>query len=380
MSRELRILAEATAAPVVAQDAYLLAALDVRALCEAARARRDRAWGTTLTFSPKVFLPITNLCRNRCDYCSFRRSPGDPGEWTMSPEEIRAWLFRAREQGCIEALFCLGDTPETGFKEYRTRLRSWGHDSTVEYLHWAAEQALSEGLLPHTNAGILSREDMTRLRPVNVSLGLMLETVSERLCDKGMPHHKAPDKRPAKRIQMTREAGELRIPFTSGLLIGIGETIDERVDTLLAIRAIQREYGHIQEVIVQNFRAHPSTPMGLADEPTENDLAATVALARLILDDDVSVQAPPNLSPASTQSLIDAGINDFGGISPVSPDYINPQHPWPHLERLGDACAAAGFSLRPRLPLYPSHLETREFVDPSLRPRVDELQMGLAAQ
>lgn len=379
MSSDLTILAEASAAPVADQDAYRLASLETTALCEAARVRRDRVWGTTLTFSPKVFLPITNLCRNHCDYCSFRRSPGDAGEWTMSPDEIRAWLSRAHEQGCIEALFCLGDTPETGFREYRALLRSWGHASTVDYLHWAAEQALAAGLLPHTNAGILSRGDMTKLRPVNVSLGLMLETVSERLCEKGMPHHKAPDKRPAKRIQMTREAGDLRIPFTSGLLIGIGETVEERVDTLLAIRTIQRDYGHIQEVIVQNFRAHPSTPMGAALEPTEDDLSATVALARLILGDDVSVQAPPNLSPASTKVLIDAGINDFGGISPVTPDYINPQHPWPHLERLGDACAAAGFDLQPRLPLYPSHLETNEFVDPSLRPRVDALQTGLTA-
>ncbi len=379
MTPELRILAQASAAPVADRDAYRLADFSTAALCEAARVRRDRAWGKTLTFSPKVFLPITNLCRNRCDYCSFRRSPGDPGEWTMSPSEIEAWLTRARKQGCIEALFCLGDTPETGFREYRALLRSWGHERTVDYLRWAAERALAEGLLPHTNAGILSRDDMVELRPVNASLGLMLETVAERLCEKGMPHHKAPDKRPARRIQMTREAGELRIPFTSGLLIGIGETLEERVDTLLAIRGLQREYGHIQEVIVQNFRAHPSTPMGAIPEPTEDELAAAIALARLILDDDVSVQAPPNLSPASTRTLIDAGINDFGGISPVSPDYINPLHPWPHVEELGEACGAAGFGLRARLPLYPSHLDADGFVDPSLRSRVDELQTGLGA-
>ncbi len=379
MRPELRILRQASAEPVADRDAHRLVGIDTPALCEAARTRRDRAFGATLTFSPKVFLPITNLCRNRCDYCSFRRSPGDPGEWTMSPEEIRAWLSRARGQGCIEALFCLGDTPETGFREYRALLHSWGHGRTVDYLRWAAEQALAEGLLPHTNAGILSREAMIELRPVNVSLGLMLENVSERLCEKGMPHHRAPDKRPARRIQMTREAGELRIPFTSGLLIGIGETVDERVDTLLAIRDIHREYGHIQEVIIQNFRAHPSTPMGSFAEPTEDDLAAAVALARLILDDDVSVQAPPNLSPASTKALIGAGINDFGGISPVSPDYINPLHPWPHLNELAEVCNAAGFDLEPRLPLYPAQLGTNEFVDPSLRPRVAELQAGLGA-
>jgi FO synthase len=248
----------------------------------------------------------------------------------------------------------------------------------VDYLRWAAEEALSAGLLPHTNAGILSREDMIALRPVNVSLGLMLENVSDRLCEKGMPHYRAPDKRPARRIQMTRVAGELHIPFTSGLLIGIGETVEERVDTILTIRRLQRQYGHIGEVIVQNFRSHPDTPMGFATEPTPDELAATIALARLILDDDVSVQAPPNLNPASTATLIQAGINDFGGISPVSPDYINPQHPWPFLERLREACDAEGFRLEPRLPVYPSHLDAPGFVDASLRPRIDQLQTELA--
>ena len=267
MSNAPSILERAALGPVSNEEAYRLAEIDTGALCAAARARRDRAWGTTLTFSPKVFLPITNLCRNRCDYCSFRRSPGDPGEWTMSPDEVRQWLHRAREQGCVEALFCLGDTPETGFREYRALLRSWGHERTVDYLRWAAEEALAAGLLPHTNAGILSREDMIALRPVNVSLGLMLENVSERLCENGMPHHRAPDKRPAKRIEMTREAGELRIPFTSGLLIGIGETREERVDTIVEIRRLHRRYGHIGEVIVQNFRSHPDTPMRLASEP-----------------------------------------------------------------------------------------------------------------
>ena len=378
MSFTSPILEDASLEPVAEQDAYRLSQLDPDELCKAARARRDRVWGKTLTFSPKVFLPVTNLCRNRCDYCSFRRSPGDPGQWTMSPDEIRSWLDRAREQGCVEALFCLGDTPETGFREYHALLRSWGHERTVDYLHWAAERALAAGLLPHTNAGILSRADMIVLRPVNVSLGLMLENVSERLCEKGMPHHRAPDKRPAKRIQMTREAGELRIPFTSGLLIGIGETAEERVDTILTIRRLHREYGHIGEVIIQNFRSHPDTPMGLAADPSPAELAATVALARLILDDEVSVQAPPNLNPASTGNLIDAGINDFGGISPVSPDYINPHHPWPYLGRLREACDTKGFRLEPRLPVYPSHLDAPGFVDASLRPRIDQLQMELA--
>jgi FO synthase len=378
MSPVSRILEQASEVPVSDPDAYRLIDIDTESLLAAACVRRDRAYEQTLTFSPKVFLPITNLCRNRCDYCSFRRSPGDPGEWTMSPEEIRSWLHRARDQGCVEALLCLGDTPETGFREYRELLRSWGHERTVDYLRWAAEEALATGLLPHTNAGILSREDMIALRPVNVSLGLMLENVSDRLCAKGMPHHRAPDKRPAKRIQMTREAGELQIPFTSGLLIGIGETTEERIDTILTIRQLHREHGHIGEVIVQNFRAHPRTPMSNSPEPTSDELARTIALARLLLDDDVSVQAPPNLNPASVATLIRSGINDFGGISPVSPDYINPRHPWPYLDLLREACVAEGFRLEPRLPIYPLHLEAPGFVDASLRSRIDQAQMELA--
>lgn len=379
MTGDAAILERASLEPPAEDDAVRLPALTTEELCEAARERRDRVWGRTLTYSPKVFLPVTNLCRNRCDYCSFRRSPGDADEWTMSPDEIREWLQRAHAQGCVEALFCLGDTPETGFREYRALLRSWGHESTVEYLHWAAQEALRVGLLPHTNAGILTRDEMIRLRPVNVSLGLMLENVSDRLCEKGMPHHRAPDKRPAKRIRMTEEAGELCIPFTSGLLIGIGETVQERVDTLLVIRDLHRRYGHIGEVIVQNFRSHPSAPMRLATEPSADELVATVAMARLILDDAVSVQAPPNLSPASIARLIEAGINDFGGISPVSPDYINPGHPWPYLDRLREACASEGFRLQPRLPVYPTHLNASGFIDPSLRPRVDQLRMELAS-
>jgi FO synthase len=378
MSSGPSILDQASVAPVPDREAWRLIGVELELLRAAACARRDRAFGSTLTFSPKVFLPITNLCRNRCDYCSFRRSPGDPGEWTMTPDEVRTWLRRARDQGCIEALLCLGDTPETGFREYRALLRSWGHRRTVEYLRWVAEEALAIGLLPHTNAGILSRDDMMMLKPVNASLGLMLESVSERLCEKGMPHHRAPDKRPARRVQMTREAGELQIPFTSGLLIGIGETREERLQTILTIRQLHRQYGHIGEVIVQNFRAHPQTPMALAPEPSSEELAETIALARLLLDDDVSVQAPPNLSPASVGMLIRSGINDFGGISPVSPDYINPGHPWPYLRRLEKSCEAEGFVLRPRLPVYPSHSMADGFVDPSLRPRIDRLQMELA--
>ncbi len=367
--------------PISPEDAYALGEIEPRALptlLAIARERRDRAFGATLTFSPKVFLPLTNLCRNRCDYCSFRRSPGDPGEHTMSPSELREVFDRARAEGCVEALFCLGDTPETGFREYRALLRTWGHDGTVDYLRWAGELALEYGLLPHTNAGILSRAEMARLKEVNVSLGLMLENVSERLCEKGMPHHRAPDKRPHKRLAMTREAGELGIPFTSGLLIGIGETRRERVETLLAIRELHREHGHVQEVIVQNFRAHPEIPMAESSEPDAVEMAHTIALARLVLDDSVSLQAPPNLNAADVTLLVQSGINDFGGISPVTPDFINPRHPWPHLEGLAAVCEREGFVLAPRLPIYDSFLERPGFLDPRLAGAVERAKARLA--
>jgi FO synthase len=363
------VLTRAAEAPLLEQDALGLAGLAhdaLPALCEASALRRTRTYGRRLTFSPKVFLPLTNLCRDFCDYCSFRRSPGDAGAWTMQPHEVRAWLERGRVAGACEALFCLGDRPESVFPGYRQELLGFGCESTVDYLAWASEQALALGLLPHTNAGLLTREEMQRLRPLNVSLGLMLENISPRLGEKGMPHHRARDKRPELRVQMTREAGELRIPFTSGILLGIGETRLERVQSLLAIRAMHQEHGHIQEVIVQNFRTKPEIAMASAPEPEDLEIAHAVAMARLILPDEVSVQAPPNLNPHATELLIEAGINDFGGISPVSPDYINPGHPWPHLTRLAEQCAALGFSLSPRLPVYPRFAADPAFHDPGL--------------
>lgn len=335
-------------------------------LCARSAAARDESWGETLTFSPKVFLPLTNICRNRCSYCTFRRSPGEQGAYTMTSEDVRRVLTDAAANDCTEALFCLGDTPEKAFSAYRKDLASIGHDSTVSYLRRSGEVALELDVLPHTNAGILTREEMAQLRPVNVSLGLMLESTSERLCAPGGPHYKAPDKQPEVRLRMTREAGELQIPFTSGILIGIGETPEERVDTLIAIRDLHREFGHIQEVIVQNFRAKDSTPMAGCAEPTPEDMMRTIALARLIMPPDVSVQAPPNLNPASISQLIAAGINDFGGISPLTPDFINPEHPWPHLGNLAEICRARGFTLSPRLPIYPRYMKDPRFIDSNL--------------
>jgi FO synthase len=370
----------AHAHPLSDEDALVLADVGVDALNDvmhAASIVRDRAFGRRATFSPKVFLPLTNICRNRCDYCSFRRSPGDDGAWTMSHDEVTSWIARARAQGCVEALFCLGDKPESAFGAYRKQLATIGHDGTVDYLDWAAQRALEHGLLPHTNAGVLTAAEMQRLRRVNASLGLMLENISPRLCEPGMPHHRAPDKRPAVRVRMIEEAGELAIPFTTGILIGIGETRRERIESLLAIRALHRRYGHIQEVIVQNFTPRPEIAMSDVLEPDDFEMAHAVAMARLILDADVSLQSPPNLNPARTALLLRAGINDFGGISPVSPDYINPRHPWPHLEALAGACAAEGFTLAPRLPIYERYLERDGWLDPELREHVQQARARL---
>ncbi len=354
----------------LADDAALalaeLPASEIQPLLAAAAERRDRRWGHRVTFSPKVFLPLTNLCRNRCDYCSFRRSPGQAGEWTMTPAEVQDSLTVARAQGCVEALFCLGDKPEGAFSAYRRTLEGFGHSGTVDYLHRAGRDALALGLLPHTNAGVLEADEMARLKEVNVSLGLMLENVSPRLCAPGMPHHRAPDKRPERRLKMLEEAGALRIPFTTGILLGIGETRRERAETLLAIRASHRRHGHVQEVIVQNFRARPDIPMASAPEPEDLEVAHAVALARLILDDEVGVQAPPNLNPGATALLLSAGLNDWGGISPVTPDYINPRHPWPHLDTLAAECARLGYTLWPRLPVYDRYLTADGWLDPAL--------------
>ncbi len=337
-------------------------------LREAARLRP----GKRLTYSRKVFLPVTNLCRDRCSYCTFRKGSRDPKAHTMSPAQIRAESTRAQEAGCKEALMCLGDRPETAYPSYGRLLDSYGAASTAHYVEQACRIALEEGLLPHTNAGVLTRDEMALLQPVNVSLGLMLENVSDRLCQPGGPHASAPDKRPEVRLQMLREAGELQIPFTTGLLIGIGETAEERIDTLLAIRQLSQEYGHIQETIVQPFREKPGTPMAGAANPDDEVLAQTIALARLILGEQANLQAPPNLSPEGHRLIIRAGINDWGGISPVTRDFINPEAPWPHLASLADTCAQEGFTLAERLAVYPEHMHQ---VHPDLKSSIEAIQL-----
>ena len=342
---------------------------EVSALIAVAGHVRDRRTGTVVTYSPKAFFPVTNLCRDRCSYCTFRADPDDTHAWTMLPEEIRACSQRAQALGCIEALMCLGDKPEVAFRSYRATLAVLGHTSTIGYVRSACEIALDEGLLPHTNAGLMTREEMIALKPVNVSMGLMLENISPRLRQKGEAHHAAPDKDPALRLDMIRQAGELAIPFTTGILLGIGETRAEVVASLAAIRDLQAAYGHIQEIIIQNFRAKPSTRMAARPEPDALEIARTIAVARLMAP-AMNIQAPPNLSPYDHRLLLAAGINDWGGISPLTPDYVNPEAPWPHVAALAETCRAEGFTLQPRLPIYAEYVERPGFLDSALRTSV----------
>ena len=326
---------------------------DLPELLYAARASKERFKPRIITYSRKVFLPLTNLCRDYCGYCTFRRDPNEPGAHTMTPDEVLAVARAGEEHGCTEALFSLGDKPELAFPEMRATLRRLGYKSTLHYLEAMCELVLREtSLLPHPNPGLLSAEWLERLFAVSPSMGLMLETTSTRLLGPGAAHDNAPDKIPHKRLRTMEEAGKLGIPFTTGLLIGIGETREERVDTLLAIRDLHRRYGHIQEVIVQNFRVKPHIPMREWPEPSRGEMLRTIAVARLLMP-DVNLQAPPNLSSPNYQELLSAGINDWGGVSPLTPDFINPEAPWPHLEQLRAHTEAKGYILKQRLPVYP---------------------------
>jgi 7,8-didemethyl-8-hydroxy-5-deazariboflavin synthase CofG subunit len=343
---------------------------ELESLMAAAAELRDRLKGRRITYSKKVFIPLTNLCRDYCGYCTFRKDPGQAGARTMTPDEVLAVAEAGARLGCKEALFSLGDRPEAIFPEMRETLARLGHRTTLSYLAEISERVLNEtGLLPHANPGLMGRSDLAALREFNPSLGLMLESVSERLTLRGMPHDNAPDKRPSLRLKTTEEAGRLKIPFTTGILIGIGETLDDRVDSLLAIRRMNERYGHIQEVIIQNFRAKAGTPMRLHPEPDFVDYARTIAVARLVLR-EMNVQAPPNLSDDNYPLLLRAGLNDWGGVSPLTIDYINPEKPWPHIETLAERTAVEGFELTERLNVYPEFVYRDEFLDARLAPRV----------
>ncbi len=326
---------------------------DLPELLTAARAAKERFKPGVITYSRKVFLPLTNLCRDYCGYCTFRRDPGEPGAHTMTPDEVLAVAREGEKLDCTEALFSLGDKPELLFPEMRETLRHLGYKSTLHYLGAMCELVLREtSLLPHPNPGLLSAEWIERLAAVSPSMGLMLETTNDSLLRPGAAHDNAPDKVPAKRLRTIEEAGKQKVPFTTGLLIGIGETPEDRVDTLLAIRDLHERYGHIQEVIVQNFRVKPAIPMAHWPEPSRGDMLRAVAVARLLMP-RVNIQAPPNLNAPYYEELLDAGINDWGGVSPLTPDFINPEKPWPHLEQLRLRTEAKGLQLRPRLPVYP---------------------------
>jgi FO synthase len=326
---------------------------DLPGLLSAARAAKERFKPVVVTYSRKVFIPLTNLCRDYCGYCTFRRDPGDPGAHTMTPEEVLEVARAGEKLGCTEALFSLGDKPELLFPEMRETLRHLGYKSTLHYLEAMCELVLRETkLLPHPNPGLLSAEWLARLAAVSPSMGLMLETTNANLLAPDAAHDNAPDKVPAKRLKTIEDAGKQNVPFTTGLLIGIGESQEDRVDTLLAIREMHERYGHIQEVIVQNFRVKPTILMAKWPEPSQGEMLRTVAVARLLLP-RMNIQAPPNLSAPYYEELVDAGINDWGGISPLTPDFINPEKPWPHLEDLRMRTEAKGSQLRQRLPVYP---------------------------
>ena len=342
-------------------------------LLEGAAESTRRAQGDRVTFSRNVFIPLTNLCRDRCAYCTFAKPPDSPEARTYTLDEVADVVVGGVQTGCSEALFCLGDKPEVAYRGYRDWLHRQGFASTAEYLVEGCRVAREGGMLPHTNAGVLTQEEMARLRPWNASMGLMLESTSPRLRGRGMAHQYAPDKDPARRIRMHEEAGELRIPFTTGMLLGIGENEAERVDTLLEIRRLHDLHGHIQEAIIQPFHPKPGTPMRAAPGIPDAEVAATAALARLVLGRDIQVQAPPNLAAGLLEQLLAAGVSDWGGVSPVTVDFINPEAPWPTLAELRRRTEAAGRRLVERLPIYPRHARHAEFVDPEMRDAIRRL-------
>lgn len=354
-------------------EALLLAGMEPGpALMRAAATVRDAAFGDRVTYSRKVFIPLTQLCRDACHYCTFAHPPRRGEAAYLTPDEVLAIARAGATAGCQEALFTLGDKPELRYRVARDELDRLGHATTLDYLVAMAELVRREtGLLPHLNAGVMDAADIARLRAVSVSQGLMLETASDRLSQRGGAHFGSPDKRPAARLATVAAAGEAAVPFTSGILIGIGETRRERIEALLALRALHERHGHLQEIIVQNFRAKPGTRMAAHPEPDAAEHLWSVAAARLIMSPDVTVQAPPNLGSGYLRALVAAGIDDWGGVSPVTPDHVNPEKPWPHLEALARETAAGGKVLVPRLAVHRRFLADRtRWIDKGLHTAV----------
>lgn len=351
-------------------------------LMERARMLRDEGWGRVVTYSPKVFIPLTNLCRDRCSYCTFVKPPGNGGGY-LEPDEVMEIAAAGESHRCTEALFTLGDRPEYRWPQARSFLSEHGYRSTIDYTRAMTERVLSEtSLFPHANPGVMSLDDLAALRRSNPSVGLMLENISTRLTEPGMPHHGSPDKDPAVRVATIEAAGTLRVPFTTGILVGIGETVTEIVDSLLAIAGLHRRFGHIQEVIVQNFRAKADTRMRSYPEPVPTWFARVVAVARCIFGPEMSIQVPPNLTERF-EAYLDAGVNDWGGVSPVTIDFVNPEAPWPHLSELRRRTNAAGFELKPRLCVYPQFID-RNWLDGAVYEKVvaavDENGYAIAPQ
>ncbi|MFB5625367.1 MAG: 7,8-didemethyl-8-hydroxy-5-deazariboflavin synthase subunit CofG [Nitrosopumilus sp.] len=327
---------------------------------------RSRFKGNTVTFSKKAFFNIINMCRDTCTYCTYKAEPGEEKLSMMSKEQIKQMLKLSKKYRCVEALFVTGERPEQKYQEARDWLKENGFKSTAEYLTFASELALDEGLFPHTNAGNLTFEEMRELKKTNVSMGLMLENSSERLTEKGMPHYLAASKRPEQRLEALENAGKLKIPMTTGILIGIGETPEEVIESLFAIKDLHEKYGNIQEVILQNFQPKPDTLMKDFPSAAENYFKIIVALSRVIMP-EMNIQIPPNLSPKSYQSFLSVGINDWGGISPLTPDYVNPEFSWPEIKKIDENSKKAGFDLKCRFPVYP---EFFSFISKELREKM----------
>ena len=356
-------------------DPTALESASAASLMPSAESLTQSGFGEVVTYSRKVFIPLTELCRDVCHYCTFAKAPRRLKSAYMSADEVLAIARAGAAADCKEALFTLGDKPEERYKVARAALAELGASSTLDYLERMARRVLDEtGLLPHLNPGVMSLDDLRRLRPVSASMGLMLESGSARLCERGGPHFGSPDKLPERRLATLRAAGELSIPMTTGLLIGIGETRAERIESLLALRDIHDRYGHLQELIIQNFRAKPGTKMAAAPEPDIDEQLWTIAVARIIFGSSMSIQAPPNLQPGGLASLIRAGINDWGGVSPVTPDHVNPEAPWPHLTDLARSTASAGRELVERLALTPAFAaEPARWTDAAMTTRVRRL-------
>jgi len=342
---------------------------DPSELYKAAQFLRNKNKGCKVTYSRKVFFNLINLCRDTCSYCTYKSEPTQTKISMMSKYDIQNLVVIGRKYKCTEALFVTGERPEQKYQEARTWLKQNGFVSTAEYLAHASEIALTAGLFPHTNAGNLTKAEMRELKKTNVSLGLMLENSVERLSEKGMPHEFAPSKNPKARIKVLENAGELGIPMTTGLLIGIGESPFELIDSIYTIRDIHKKFGHIQELILQNFQPKPDTAMKNNQGPQERYFKTLVALTRIIMP-KMNIQIPPNLSPISYSDFLSVGINDWGGISPITPDYVNPEFPWPSIEAVEKNCANAGFELRARFPVYPEFLS---YVNSNLKSKIMEM-------